>query len=218
MGAVRSSRKLVVQREHPRLAFTLFSDFNHWRSYCADVRRRRQTQRVADYVLSDERLDLFEEMDAWCREREIESRLWLYLLFRARRWNWSPPLERAHLCSERMVPGYRKARCLDGYRRHLFGAQPRERYFDPNLEISPTNEARKADLLQQPGGPHRCMALMVDTTYGYHPRSEVCRRCPLGPECAQQLSRWCDFDVMALRLGDLSKVEAIRSAIAAGEG
>lgn len=81
--------------------------------------------------------------------------------------------------------------------------------FDPNRDISGTTEAYKRRHLMD-GDPQLCMERMSVETFGYHPRSLVCARCPLAQACAGRLQASVNFDILALRRGEITAQQAVR--------
>lgn len=194
-------------REHSLRSTQLFADYNYWRAFCSAVIERRSQHKLNDLAVCDEALEELEAMAAWCEERGLDPRLWLYTLFRVFRWFWPPRLIPGVLRADKHVREYDRGGRLDAYRRHILADKPLAP-FDPNVETSPTTEARKAHFAAK-GEAQRCFELALENTFGYHPDSETCRRCPLGPQCAEKLTRWATFDIMALRSGQLSREQAI---------
>lgn len=210
----KRSRALPAPRvEHPEIAWTLLADYNLWRNRCSAVAQQRTLHKVSDVKATDERLGLFTELHAWCSERGFDSRLWLYLLFRSMRWFYPPKLSPKAFMKESLIEVYNRSRWLDAYRRHVAPASKAQAW-DPNRDIAPANEMRKGRLLDA-GRARECLEKSIEETLGYHPKSAVCTRCPLAPDCAARLRTWCDFDIMALRLGAISAEQAQEAAQAA---
>lgn len=199
-------------REHPPVAWALLDDYNRWRSRTSALKKQREQHRVADFKPSDERLALLSELAAWCDARRIHPRVWLYLLFRKRGWFHAPRLIPGDLMKQKHVVDYRKASGLDGYRRHVLEAT-RLPAFDPNVDMAPANEIRKLRLVDE-GRAAECMEASLETTYGFHPGSAACAGtpgrppCPAAPECARRLEAWCDFDIIGLRAGRITRAQA----------
>lgn len=151
---------------------------------------------------------MFIDTAEWCRSREIDPRLWIYLLFRARMWTWAPQLAAHHLMSEKMISRYEKLseRALNGYRDHVSSGKTKSKY-DPNWQLTASVEALKR-LYSQNGDVQRCMRESIDKTLGYHPKSSTCQVCPIQQQCSQQLVQLVDFDILALRRGDITPEQA----------
>lgn len=188
-------------------ARVLFADYNRWRLQTSSIEKKRsEGVFVRTFKETPERLALFQKLALWCRDRGLDPRLWVYLLFRSRAWTFPPPLLENHFLSERMVPKYHKMadRALDGYRRHLRDYYGKNTPFDPNWEISAYSEAMKERYASY-GDQDRCVRETVDNTLGFHPKSPVCVVCPARSICLQQLRQLIpEFDILALREGRIS--------------
>lgn len=150
-----------------------------------------------------------EGMVEWCLSRSLEPRTWLYGLFRARGWIAAPRLSRGHLCSERLIPKYRRMKGLGFFartRRAQARAAARDREFDPNRDLDPGVERLKARLVAL--DPRSCRDQAIERTLGYHPRSVVCRLCPERGPCAIKIQSYVRFDVLGLRLGQITAQQA----------
>jgi hypothetical protein len=193
-------------------ARVLFSDYNRWRLQTGGIERRRaEGGFIGVFKETPERLALFEATAKWCREKKIDPRLWIYLLFRARSWSYAPRMEPGHLMSENMLERYESLsrRALDGYRAATTKTQ---RHFDPNVDISHAAEALKRQYAAQ-GQQQRCMRETLERTLGYHPKSSTCLACPMRGPCERQLAALApEFDIVMLRRGEIS-VETARRAV-----
>ena len=190
-------------------AIRLFNDYRIWWLQTANIQRRREQHPIRMHKQTEERVALFEKVVKWCQERELDPRLWLYCLFRSRRWSFAPKLQEGHLMSENMVSRYErmvKKECLDGYRQYLYTPKP-EDDFDPNRDISPAAEAMKARYAKY-NQRVRCMLETLETTFGYHPKSPVCQACPMKVECSSRLEQLVGFNIQALREGKITAAEA----------
>lgn len=194
--APKRDRRKRPTRQHPALSPVLLGDYNFWRSQCQWIINRRSVHRVADFVPTDERLELLTTMAAWCGARELDPRLWLFILFRAGRWFKPPPLDERGLMNERFVGAYQDATCLDAYRRHVV-PQSVASAFDAMIDLAPANEFRKERLVQL-GMQQRCLD-QISSTLGYHPNSAACRRCPLNRECVVQTQAAFGEDILQRR-------------------
>lgn len=195
-------------------AEVLFGDYLFYKAHTANYKRMRaERPYLRQMKATSARLKLFESMAVWCSVRGLAAREWLCSLFVSRRWLYAPKLERAHLESEkhlRRFPDCADYRMLELRQRQ---AQPAGVGFDPNVDILPAVELLKQQFLKD-GRAADCMAGMFSTTYGYHPRSGVCGRCPLAQSCAAQLCAGIPFDILALRRGELSSEAARTQALA----
>lgn len=202
----KSKRLEAPRRAHPEIAWKLLDDFNFWRSRCSAVQKQREQHRVNEVKPTDERLELLAKLDAWCEERRIDSRLWLFMCFRLRRWFYPPLLSEGELLAEKKREDYAQIKGLDAYRRRVL-PQSNPRAWDPNRDTAPSVEAKKERLVGA-GRAALCMALALEETLGYHPKSAVCVRCPVAPECCARLRAFADFDIMALRQGTITSDQA----------
>jgi hypothetical protein len=175
----------------------------------ANVQKQRERHPISLHKQTDERVELFEKMIAWCRLRELDPRLYLYVLFKARMWTFAPQLREGHLMSEKMVSRYQKMTekdCLDGYRQYVYTEKP-EFVLDPNKDIIPRAEAMK-QRYRNYGQFERCMVETPETTFGFHPKSPTCAACPIQAECKNRLSGLVSFDIQALREGKITVEQA----------
>ena len=186
----------------------LFADYCYYRQHTAHIQRLRQAKPyLRDPKPTPVRLKQLAHMVAWCQARHISPSEWLYSLFVSRRWLYAPKLERPHLQSEKHIPKYQRLRDHALYQQRRAEVEaasaPSLSTFDPNRDLSHTAEDSKRDYLAL-GQVEVCMARMATETFGYHPRSSVCARCPRATECLAQLQRSVDFDVLALRRGEIT--------------
>lgn len=212
-------------------ALQLLHDYNRWRAQTGNIAEKRRqgiwlggpikAQRVRNGKVIEDRLPLFAQTAAWCKERGIDPRLWIYLLFRARLWTFPPQLNASHLMSEKMIGRYEQLakRSLDCYRTELqyeHEAKMGGRPFDPHRDISKGNEILKRRYLDM-NQSERCMRETLERTFGFHPKSDVCTICPLRLSCERQLRDLVPaFDIVALRRGEIS-VDAARALAASVE-
>lgn len=183
----------------------LFGAYNTWRLQTASVTSKPFRRTLAS---KPERLRLMGRMAAWCRERDLDPRLWLYWLFRSRKWMFAPKLEPGVLMTSnpKMIERYRwmvDRKCLDGYRLN----RDRPAAIDPNVDLVGAAEDQKR-AHRRHGQSHICMRETPVTTYGFHPKSKTCVECPIANECATNLRRLVGFDIIALREGRMSVAEA----------
>lgn len=193
----------------------LFRDYVLYRNQCSSIQSLKdEGTPVRSPGFTDERRELFEEVIEWCRERHIDPRLWVYCLFVSRRWFRPPPirpmkLARAHFLSTKAIPKYEKffnSNILDGYTKHI-EAERKAPTYDPNVDILPLVEAKKERYLKFHAA-ESCMAKTPEETFGFHPKSEVCKKCPIARRCYDRLCELVDFDILALRLGALTPEQA----------
>lgn len=201
----------------PTTEAVLCSDYNHWRAQTWHIQKVRKQRPIRDHSLKKTHA-IFSAVSRWCGERKIDPRRWIYFRFASRHWKYAPPLDQL-IPSEK---GEKKA--LVAYR--LLGETPafsdrihNEIRFqrdetgiswDVNRDISHLAEAIKRRYLAT-NDWQLCMGRMGDQTFGFHPKSRVCQRCPGAGVCAEHLQRGVPFDIVALRRGDVS----LRSCYAA---
>lgn len=186
----------------------LFSDFNVYRQQTrhADTLRNEGKYGYKFLKPTPERMKLMEDLVRWCRERQIEPRVWMFSLFKGRNWLYPPPMQRGHLMSEKFIPRFQKMKGFGFFRRRQSASRKLDDY-DPNRDINGTVEALKfryASAHQQ----ERCLSEMLSKTLGYHPESQVCQGCSKQKQCVVQLQSFLRFDIIALRTGKLSATEA----------
>jgi len=192
----------------------LLSDYNQYRSRTHHTQQMRATHPIKD--LGPKRgLPIMARMDEWCRSQGIDSRRWLYHLFRKRRWLFAPVLtqlvpSKRHLI--KALADYAAMTDTPGYEATIYRELEAARRqagtdFDPNRDVSPMAEARKRIYLGE-GRPDKCMAQMTTEAYGYHPKSTTCARCPATAQCATQLMAAVPFDILALRRGEMTLQQA----------
>lgn len=192
----------------------LLSDFNRYRGLTNHTQAIRSRVRCSDLGPA-KGLPAMARLDEWCRAHGLDSRRWLYYLFRKRHWLYAPPLHQlipskrslkkalADYAAMGDAPVYAATiyRETEAVRRQT-GAD-----FDVNRDVSAMAEARKRIYLGE-GRPDKCIEQMLTETYGYHPKSVVCARCPVWRDCAARLQASVAFDIMALRRGELTLQQA----------
>lgn len=202
----------------------LFDLFNYYRSHTANVVARRQKAPVRDYKPTKQRLDVLKEMVGWCAQHEVDPRVWMYTLFDARSWGFAPKFDQlvpktkktAKKNLERYanlahLPVLQKYNTEQGYQK----AQAAGAVWDPNRDLNYSAEGLKRRYLNE-GDVQRCMSEMETATYGYHPKSFVCARCPLAQQCEQALQAKVSFDITALRRGEITAEQARQTAYYGG--
>ena len=188
----------------------LWSDYvQYWLQTASTQRLREEGRRVRAPKLTPERWQLFADTVAGCKEREVDPRLWLFCLFRARRWTYPPRRRPEDLMSEGFLSRGRyqemlRKGTLDGYRRHKTGFKRR---LDPNKDLIPGAEQKKRGYIRN-GATELCMLMIPAETYGYHPKSRWCQRCPSQAQCRPRTQRLVPFDILALRRGEITPEEA----------
>lgn len=189
----------------------LFQDYNYYRfhtkHYKDGVTKRNWLSR--SLKPTSERLKALEAMNAWCSGRNINPRHWLYTLFQARQWVFSPRFD--HLTSPKHLKRYKTmitSPMYDNRMRELRAESDWKegKAYDPNRDLSGTVEALKRKHLAS-GDAERCMA-EINTTLGFHPKSTVCARCPLAQSCSVAIQQRVPFDIQALRRGEMTSDQA----------
>jgi hypothetical protein len=172
-----------------------------------------QPWRTKDLKATEARLQLFRDMCSWCAQRNLEPRLWLYILFKSRAWRFPPKCEAGSLMSENMIPRYRSAKGLGFFSRRIIATnRPDEAEMpDPNRDLIHVVEALK-ERYAASGQHQRCMEELIIRTNGYHPKSKVCCACPLLGECAVRTQGSMSFDILGLRYGRITLEEAEKQA------
>lgn len=197
----------------------LLDDYNYYRFHTGHVHSMRSNgRRILSVKLNKEREASLAKMQAWCGEHDIDPRLWLYSLFKARRWMYSPRFDQ-------LIPGAKtKKKAIARYlelapsqQQTLFQKRvdrelaEGQQTFDPNRDISRVAEELKRKWVVRLNNPEACLEDM-ENTYGYHPQSLVCARCPLAAQCAAALQQKVGYDIQALRRGDMTAKQAMRIA------
>lgn len=165
---------------------------------------------------SPQYLKTLARFDAWCKARGQRPELLLYCAFAVRQWIRIPQLRNVNdLCTEKLI-----ARVSEVTNLELFHQRPRPqaskaddadyRPGDVNRDLVTYAEPFKKRY-QETGQHQRCIDEMELWTYGYHPESKFCARCPGAYQaaCIAKLKQVCStFDVMALRAGRMTLREA----------
>jgi hypothetical protein len=184
----------------------LLDRYNYYRLHTGAF----QKSKMRTLKPTPDRLAVLDHMSTWCAKHELDPHLWLYSLFLARHWLFAPPfnqmipskkvmkkaLSRYHAL--RAVPLFTKR--VNQEVQQVRAQQGREHVWDPNRDLSNASESVKRRYLLE-GQFQRCIAETMTRTYGYHPRSLVCARCPVAHDCMVRLQASVRFDIMALRRG-----------------
>lgn len=199
----------------------LWDDYSHWHAQTGNYQqRKKKNEYLCPLKATPERLALMHEMKVWCVERNFAPRQWLFTLFAVRRWIFAPHLRRGDLCSEKHIARYKKWRNYDRYTQRLRDLEATKpvgmlgTQFDPNRDINHTSELAKKSYLSR-GLESECIANMHTETFGFHPRSEICSICTRKTECEAALVASVNFDILALRRGEITSEDAYRSALQA---
>lgn len=194
----------------------LLRDYNLYRSHTQNIQAIEAARnfKMRPLTPTTERINALRAMAVWCVQHGVDPRLWLYTLFQSRAWSFPPPF--TNLTPAAHLPRYQKAQHLGLFKKVLAidkqkKARAESRDFDPNRDISPVVEARKASFTRM-GLFDECMRETPKSTYGYHPKSPVCLECPIRDACAKKLTASMPFDILALRRGELDLQEARQAA------
>lgn len=192
----------------------LFSDYCHYRRQTAHFQNlRNRGAHLKDPRFTEAHRQVLEELVSWCRGKLVPPRQWLYYLFARRRWLFPPGCNRANLLSEKALPGYAGWKGYDFFQKRLCEtanateAVGLEHSWDPNRDLSYGVELLKGSLVAR-GQVDRCRVGISSQTYGYHPRSHVCKSCSAQVACAQELIGLVHFDILALRRGEITSAQA----------
>ena len=196
----------------------LFKRYNAYRFRTANARKLGAKGWLHSLTTTPARLAKFEAMDQWCTERGIDSAHWLHSLFETRLWRFAPRLE--HLISPKHLKKYPHLKPSASYaneqQREVFThKRATAEVFDANRDLSGPAEARKRRHLAM-GTVEQCLREMTTHTMGFHPKSNVCSRCPAARECEAEIQACTPFDIMALRRGQITLQQAQMVASAQG--
>ncbi len=203
----------------PVPAEVLWRDYYYWRSHTSIFRQALRRHPVAPPKLTPASLRPFERLSSWCAERGLNGREWLFSVFAARRWMYYP--KPAQLQSEKVLKDVRAGKAwwpTDLYRQRVLeeaGKTDCQRQFDPNVDLLPAVEEAKRYHLRGGQGFLECMEAMSVETFGWHPRSTVCARCPGQAACRAKLE--AEFPAaLDVRLGKATPEQARARAILRG--
>ena len=200
-----------MERAEIRKLWTEYTTY--WLQTASIQRVRASGKPIRTPKLTSERYQLFSDLYDWCSEKDLDPSLWLFALFRSRRWTYAVPLERGSLLSERFLSNgkYQKMLdrgTLDGYR---LSRQGTKSALDPNVDIIHGAEQKKR-VYALYGQVDLCMMNAAAETFGFHPCSQWCNRCRLRAECESRIQNMVPFDIVALRRGELTVEEARATA------
>jgi len=209
-------------------AKVLLRDFNRYRNRTENFAKMRQEHPVRD-LGEAKGIPAFEKLDAWCSARGIDSRRWVYWLFARTRFRFAPKITNLYPNRKNLkqqvkaeaaaLAAYNKLKGTPLLTETILGEVDLQRAqrgesFNPNRDLSTTAEIMKRRYLQE-GRPDLCLSSMfvngsdVVATWGYHPKSSSCVRCPLAYQCAMTLRASVPtFDIMALRMGQITIQQA----------
>ncbi len=194
----------------------LLNDYNFYRFQTNSIKSKRAAGAyIVSLASTPERLSFFDRLIKWCADHSIDPRHWLHSLFVARHWMFAPPLKQ--LISPKHLKRYEGMGDMPGYRARIAAEQhalddAAGRVFDCNRDVSHSAETLKMRYVQL-GQAGRCMELMSTETFGYHPKSKVCGVCPIKIACEAMLLANVNFDIMALRRGEITSQQAKTVAV-----
>ena len=195
----------------------LLRQYNQWRRRTANFQEHAASHAMRDLAQTtktENRVEIFDNLIAWCNSEGIDPERWLYTLFSCRRWRYTPMLNQLIPKNPKTSKAYKlyfKERETTEYdrvaRTRIEASQEaRGQRFDPNRDLSAPAEHLKRQYLAD-SQPQACMNDM-ERTFGYHPKSVACARCQLQGVCANKLQSMVSFNILALRRGDITADQA----------
>ena len=183
----------------------ILDDYNYYRSFTTHVRSlRAQGQPIADVKMrtkkGDDRTPYFAGMIDFCQEHSLDPKVWLYLLFKIRKWQAAPRFHQLVPKSKKTLQKNREAKRATAEAENSTG-------WDVNRDIGFSTEALKRRYLNE-GDAERCLSEMEIRTHGYHPKSLVCVRCPIAQRCMQQVETRYGAHMVSLRRGEITSRQA----------
>jgi len=193
----------------------LLSDYNKYRNQTWNIQKARAAKAFVRDLGSKNGIPAMQKFDAWCVSNGVDPRRYLYFLFKERKFMFAPPWR--HLVPSKKI----QTKNLEKYAMltatpefskiiHSEIHEKREQEgetFDMNRDLSPLAENMKRIYLAD-SRPDMCMEQMETYTFGYHPKSVPCARCPIARQCLSKLQAISPFDILALRRGELTLREA----------
>jgi len=194
----------------------LLDDYGYYRTHTGHAHQMRsEGKRVLWPKMDKKKRAALQKMNDWCQRNGIDSRLWLYSLFKVRRWMFAPRWDQlvpSKKNEKKATARYHGLEEVALYQQRIQQQVHQERVaegqvFDPNRDLSSTAEGYKRAYMDR-GSMQQCMDESMTRTYGYHPKSLVCARCHLAKECEHRIQAYMPFDVTALRAGELTSEQA----------
>jgi hypothetical protein len=200
--------------EQQTRAEILLHDYNRYRAHTFRLQQLRQKHPIRD-VGPKKGIPIFEKLDAWCQTQSIDSRRWLYHVFKVRKWLFAPALYQlipAKASLKRRLAAYHEMTDTPLFADTLRQDADLQRcaegtVLDRNRDLIPMAESMKQRYLTE-CRPDKCIAAMWEDTYGYHPKSKVCAVCPMASQCEIELQGSVSFDISALRRGEITIQQA----------
>ncbi len=201
----------------------LLNDYNHYRFQTTSIRNKSArgayiTSVGASLLSRPKYLEALEAMAAWCDDHNIDPRHWLHSLFACRQWMYSPPPK--HLTSAKHLKRYQTMGEAPEYRARIAAEQhaiddAAGRVFNWGRDISHGAELLKIRYVSHLQSPGRCMSAMAET-FGYHPKSRTCMKCPIAIACNAMLQSKVNYDILAVRQGAMTPQQASTMAAYSG--
>lgn len=198
---------------------TLLSDFNYWRAQTWHTKELRKKGCIRNLKLT-KAAPMLTALAHWCEDRGIDPRRWLYYRFQARNWRYAPRLDQlvpSKRNEHKAIEGYKLLKGTPAFSNRMHEESRYQQdetgvFWDANRDISHVAEAIKRRYIAT-NQLQRCIDRMDDQTFGFHPKSRVCQRCPAATQCLATLQAKAPFDIVALRRGDVD----LRSCYVAAE-
>lgn len=196
----------------------LFDDYCFYRAHTANIQQiKADRPYMRDPKLTLQKSKLLDQLIKWCTDQGVNPKEWMYTLFVTRRWMYAPKFDAGHLLSEKHLPKHKRVTDYAFYRQRCSEQEEidhkvDDQVFDPNRDLSGTAEQIKNSYLKRNMAEYCFQA--IDETFGYHPKSRICAKCPIKMRCKAHMVRSMPFDVMALRRGEITSQQARQQALA----
>lgn len=197
-------------------ATVLFGDYLAYWADTHNVKQMRQQHAVRSPKLTPDREKALDGMETWCEQEGLDPRRWLAALFYSRRFLFAPRWNQ--LCGG---PASRKVYDAKGslpLHEQLVRAAPPQPAADdvnPNRDVVPAAEIQKQNFAER-GVAAECM-VALSFTYGWHPKSLICQKCPVAGECRERLRKCANFDIVALREGRVTWEQVVQGLAMTGD-
>lgn len=190
----------------------LYLDYLSWREQTSHALALKITQPFRKPPkLTDERKQALAAMITWSRAAGRDPRVWLFLMFAVRGWKFAPELSSSHLIQPKWIEAYAKRKSglsqSPKYRERLVLAQTTAQLpgaiFDPRVDLDGEAEARKERYFLD-GDAQRCIDESDVWTYGWHPESTTCSKCPAAKVCQINLDKAAGYPLTRVRKGEMT--------------
>lgn len=199
----------------------ILDDYNYYRSYTDNVQSLRASGRYVSEVKmqtkrGEDRRPYFEGMIDFCRKRSLDPKIWLYMLFKIRKWKAAPRFDqlvpKSKKTLEKNLSYYADLSDLPLFQKRQGEKRQHTAYaageiWDVNRDLGYSTEALKRRYLNE-GDAERCLDEMEERTFGFHPKSLVCARCPVVTQCTQKLEAKYGTHILSLRMGEITAQQA----------